>query len=316
MEEKVDGRWLQKGDSGMNKRSKEIHRRGSKTRRDVEKKSAREGSKAGDARIPTLLGIPYDGQSSYLRGAAEAPAKIREALACDASNQWTETGVDLGIQGIYEDAGDLAFGDAFAGKEVFGAIEFGVSGLIEQGKRPVSLGGDHSITYPILKAIAQRSRELTIFHFDAHPDLYDEFEGNRLSHACPFARIMESGLVKRLVQVGIRTINGHQREQAKRFGVEVIEMRQLPAYARLNAAGPVYISFDMDVLDPAYAPGISHREPGGMSVREAIAHLHAIQGEIVGADVVEYSPVRDISGMTAMVAAKILKEILGKMIWR
>jgi arginase len=265
--------------------------------------------------IPTLLGIPFDGQSSYLRGAAEAPAKIREALGCDASNRWTETGVDLGIQGIYGDAGDLALAGA-SDKDAFAAIESGVGTVIEQDKRPVSLGGDHSITFPIMKAVAKKYSDLTIFHFDAHPDLYDEFEGNRWSHACPFARIMESGLVKRLVQIGIRTINGHQRKQAKRFGVEVMEMTQLPAYARLKAAGPVYISFDMDVLDPAYAPGISHREPGGMSVREAIAHLHAVEGEIVGADVVEYNPVRDVSGMTAMVAAKILKEILGKMIGR
>jgi arginase len=265
--------------------------------------------------IPALLGIPFDGQSSYLRGAAEAPAKIREALGCDASNQWTETGVDLGVKGIYGDAGDLVFAGA-SEQDAFAAIESGVSTLIGQGKRAVSLGGDHSITFPIIKAVAKKYSELTIFHFDAHPDLYDEFEGNRSSHACPFARIMESGLAKRLVQIGIRTINGHQWEQAKRFGVEVIEMRHLPAYARLKAAGPVYISFDMDVLDPAYAPGVSHREPGGMSVREAIAHLHAVEGEIVGADVVEYNPVRDVSGMTATVAAKILKEILGKMIGR
>ena len=266
-------------------------------------------------KIPALLGIPFDGQSSYLRGAAEAPAKIREALGCDASNQWTETGVDLGVKGSYGDSGDLAFAGA-SDDDAFAAIEPGVSALMGQGKRPVSLGGDHSITFPIIKAVAKKYPELTIFHFDAHPDLYEEFEGNRRSHACPFARIMESGLAKRLVQIGIRTINGHQREQAKRFGVEVIEMRQRPANARLKAAGPVYISFDMDVLDPAYAPGISHREPGGMSVREAIAHLHAVEGEIVGADVVEYNPVRDVSGMTAMVAAKLLKEILGKMIAR
>ena len=220
-----------------------------------------------------------------------------------------------GVQGIYGDAGDLAFAGA-SDDDAFAAIESGVSTLIAQGKRPVSLGGDHSITFPIIKAVAKNYSELTIFHFDAHPDLYDEFEGNRRSHACPFARIMESGLAKRLVQIGIRTINGHQREQAKRFGVEVIEMRELPAYARLKAEDPVYISFDMDVLDPAYAPGISHREPGGMSVREAIAHLHAVGGEIVGADVVEYNPVRDVSGMTAIVTAKILKEILGKMIAR
>ena len=125
---------------------------------------------------------------------------------------------------------------------------------------------------------------------------------------------MEAGLAKRLVQVGIRTMNRHQREQAQRFGVDVVEMRALPAHDGLKAAGPVYISFDVDVLDPAFAPGVSHREPGGMSVREAIAHLHAIEGEIVGADIVEYNPVQDVAGMTATVAVKILKEILGKMI--
>jgi arginase len=259
---------------------------------------------------PTLLGIPFDAHSSYLRGAAEAPAKIREALRCDASNTGTESGVDLGVAGAYGDAGDLAFaeGDAFA------AIDAEVDALLAQGKRPVSMGGDHSITYPIVKAVARRYPGLTIFHFDAHPDLYDEFEGNRLSHACPFARIMESGLANRLVQVGIRTMNRHQREQAKKFGVDVVEMLALPAYEKLKAAGAVYVSFDMDVLDPAFAPGVSHREPGGMSVREAIAHLHAIEGDIVGADVVEFNPVQDVAGVTAAVAAKIVKEILGKMI--
>jgi arginase len=176
------------------------------------------------------------------------------------------------------------------------------------------LGGDHSVTYPIVRAFAPRYPELTIIHFDAHPDLYDEFEGSRLSHACPFARIMEERLAKRLVQVGIRTMVGHQRQQAAKFGVEVVEMRSLPAYDHMKVHGPVYISFDMDVLDPAFAPGISHREPGGVTVREAIAHLHAIEGTIVGADIVEFNPTQDISGMTATVAAKVVKEILGKMI--
>jgi agmatinase len=260
--------------------------------------------------IPILVGIPFDGQSSYLRGTAEAPAKIRSALKCDASNSWTELGVDLGAPGAYEDTGDLAFSEVAA----FGAIEVELGALIGQGKCPVSLGGDHSITYPIVKAFAKRYPELTIFHFDAHPDLYDEFEGNRLSHACPFARIMEVGLAKRLVQIGIRTATAHQRKQARRFGVEMMEMRELPAYGKLKADSPVYVSFDIDVLDPGFAPGVSHREPGGMTVREAIAHLHAIQGNIVGADVVEYNPVQDVAGMTATVAAKIVKEIVGKMV--
>jgi agmatinase len=260
--------------------------------------------------VPTLLGIPFDGRSSFLRGAGDAPPKIREALRCDASNSWTELGVELGAAGMYEDAGDLTFAE----KDAFAAIEAGVEALIDQGKRPVSLGGDHSITFPIVKAFAKKYPKLTIFHFDAHPDLYDEFEGNRLSHACPFARIMEAGLAKRLVQVGIRTMVRHQREQAAKFGVEVVEMRGLPAHERLRASGPVYITFDMDVLDPAFAPGVSHREPGGISVREAIAHLHAIEGEIVGADVVEFNPVQDVAGVTSTVAAKIVKEIMGKMI--
>ena len=90
-------------------------------------------------------------------------------------------------------------------------------------------------------------------------------------------------------------------------------MRGLPADEKLKADGPVYVTFDMDALDPAFAPGVSHREPGGMTVREAIAHLHAITGEIVGADLVEYNLVQDVAGLTATVAAKILREILGKM---
>lgn len=127
---------------------------------------------------------------------------------------------------------------------------------------------------------------------------------------------MEGGFAKRLIQLGIRTMNDHQRQQAERFGVEVIEMRELPAIAKLKLTGPVYISFDVDVLDPAFAPGISHREPGGMSVREVITHLQAITGNLVGADIVEYNPKQDISGLTAMVCGKILKEILGRMMTR
>jgi agmatinase len=256
-----------------------------------------------------------DVNSSYLRGAAKAPPKIREALRSDASNNWTELGVDLCAAGAFADAGDLRLSDSLEKvREDFIEIEHAVGELLAKHEAPVSLGGDHSVTYPILKAFGRYYSDLMIVHFDAHPDLYDEFEGSRVSHACPFARIVEERLVKRLVQLGIRTMNGHQRKQAARFGVEVVEMRALPAYDRLKIHGPIYVSFDMDVLDPAFAPGISHREPGGMTVREAIAYLHAIEGNIVGADVVEYNPARDVSGMTATVAAKIVKEILGKMI--
>jgi arginase len=258
---------------------------------------------------PTLLGIPFDANSSYLRGAAGAPPLIREAFRCDSSNLSTESGVELDAASVL-DAGDLEL----PADGAFTVIESAVAELLAQGQAPVCLGGDHSITYPILRAFGKRVADLTIVHFDAHPDLYDEFQGNRCSHACPFARIMEEGCAKRLIQVGIRTMNAHQQKQADRFGVEVVEMRELPALERLKFAGPVYVSFDVDVLDPAFAPGISHREPGGMSVREAIAHLHAITGDVIGADLVEYNPKQDVSQLTAMVCGKILKEILGKMI--
>jgi agmatinase len=258
---------------------------------------------------PVLVGVPFDANSSYLRGAAGAPAVIRSAFHSSSSNYWSELGVDLGAEAIYEDAGDLQFG-----QDAFAQIESRVGQLVDRGLRPLSLGGDHSITFPLVRAVSKRVPDLTILHFDAHPDLYDDFENNRHSHASPFARILEERLAKRLLQVGIRTLNRHQREQAERFGVEIIEMRNVPALEKMKVQGPVYISFDMDVLDPAFAPGISHREPGGMSVREAITHLHAIKGHVVGADLVEFNPAQDVSNVTAMVAAKLVKELLGIMI--
>lgn len=261
------------------------------------------------AGTPIIVGIPFDSNSSYLRGTAGAPGVIRSALHSNSSNYWTEVGIDLGREGVFEDIGDLHFRH-----NAFAAIEQSIGDLIDQRLRPVSLGGDHSITLPLVRAVGKRIPDLTILHFDAHPDLYDELDGNRLSHACPFARIMEEKLAKRLVQVGIRTLNGHQREQAARFGVEIVEMHHLPAIEKMQFDGPLYISFDMDVLDPAFAPGISHREPGGMSVREVLTQLHSIEGKIVGADLVEFNPVQDVSNLTAMVAAKILKELLGVMI--
>ena len=266
-----------------------------------------EAAKAG---TPVILGVPFDANSSWLRGAAGAPPIIRVAFNSISANSWTETGVDLSAEGAYCDAGDLKF----TFDEPFAAIETRVGEFLDGGLRPVCLGGDHSITLPIVRAFGKHVPKLTILHFDAHPDLYDELEGNRLSHACPFARIMEEGAAQRLIQIGIRTMTGHQREQAQKFGVEVIEMRHLPALDRMKVDGPIYISFDMDALDPAFAPGIAHREPGGMSVREAIAHLHAIIGKIAGADIVEFNPGQDSTQITATVAAKLLKEILGKMI--
>ena len=260
--------------------------------------------------IPTLIGVPWDANSSFMRGAAAAPPLVREALFSPASNLWTELGVDLGALGAIADAGDLVLPDS---DDAIGIIEAAVRLLIQDGGAPLAIGGDHAVTYPVVRAVASRHPGLTILHIDAHPDLYDEFEGNRLSHACPFARIMEEGLASRLVQVGIRTANGHQREQARRFGVEVIDMRAWAAGTRPVLSGPLYVSIDLDGLDPAFAPGVSHREPGGLSVRDVIGLVHALPAAPVGADIVEFNPRQDPAGVTAHVAAKLLKELAGRM---
>jgi agmatinase len=255
----------------------------------------------------SLLGIPFDANSSYLRGPAQAPQAIRGRLYSGSSNLWTEDGIDLGRPDSFHDAGDVALPDD--AKAAFLAIEAAVKQTLDLGHPLICLSGDHSVTYPTIKAFHARYPDLTILHFDAHPDLYDVLDGNRLSHACPFARIMEEHLARRLVQVGIRTINQHQLSQATRFGVEVITMRNLDRFSSLKFEGPLFISLDLDVLDPAFAPGISHYEPGGMSVREVLDCIQGLKVPVVGADIVEYNPTRDLHGQTAMVCAKFLKEI-------
>jgi arginase len=260
---------------------------------------------------PVILGIPLDHNSSFLRGSAAAPALIREALRSDAWSQWAETGVDTGREERVEDAGDLQDMEA---PDAFARIEAAVAKIVEDKKRPVSLGGDHSVTYPILRAVGKRIPGITLVHFDAHPDLYANYEENPHSHASPFARICEENLVQRLMQIGIRTLNAHQREQAEKYRVEIFEMKNLPSVAKLKLVGPIYVSFDMDVLEPGLAPGVSHWEPGGLTTRQALQYIQALPPPIVGADVVEFNPVRDRSGLTATVAAKILKELLGKML--
>jgi arginase len=266
-------------------------------------------------RPPTLLGIPYDASSSYLRGPALAPQRIREALWSPAGNPWSEAGIDLSAPGAVRDAGDVRLlnRDVDADRD---AITAAVARIYDDGGRPLSLGGDHSVTFPIVRAVraATAERPLSLLLFDAHPDLLDEFEGSRFSHACPFARILESGLVERMVQVGIRTLSGTGRAQAERFGVEIIDMRAWAAGRRPELTGPVYVSIDLDGLDPAFAPGVGHFEPGGLSVRDVLSEIQRLPGPIVGADVVEYNPARDADGRTAFVAAKLAKELMSRMI--
>lgn len=260
----------------------------------------------------SLLGVPYDAHSSFLRGPAGAPAAVRAALSCGSANWCTERGTDLDpAKGArWQDRGDLDLPDEV--EPALAAIRAAAADAIADGGRLVSIGGDHLVTWPLVQAMTEVHEGLTILHFDAHPDLYDELDGDRYSHACPFARIMEEGKVARLIQFGIRTMTPHQREQAERFGVEVHEARSGVSMVD-DLRGPVYVSIDIDVLDPAYAPGISHHEPGGWSTRQlldAVAAVSAAGVPVVGADLVEINPTRDINDMTAMVGAKLIRELL------
>jgi arginase len=283
-----------------------------------------------------LIGVPWDGSSSFERGAALAPPLIRRALASASTNASTEAGDDVDLS-TFTERGDLALGDDAAAARV--DIERAVRAEVAAGLAPIVLGGDHSITYPVLRAFHDRP-VATILHIDAHGDLYDEFpafpptrlhgasarqavpdgasarlrqvpgQRDRFSHACPFARIMEDGLTRRLVQIGIRTATPHLKHQAERFGVEVYGMERWQDAPVEALDGPVYVSLDLDGLDPAFAPGVAHPEPGGLSTRDVVSVLHRLRAPIAGADIVEYNPRNDVRDLTARVAAKLLKELV------
>lgn len=257
-----------------------------------------------------VMGIPLDKNASFLKGPALAPNRIRDSYFSSSSNLWAEAGLDLGaIENLY-DMGDLDFEN---GENDFHHITKHIKTILSAGNMLVCLGGDHSITYPVIEAYSAVYHRLNILHLDAHPDLYDSLDGNPDSHASPFARIMEKKLAGRLVQAGIRTMNGHQREQADRFSVEVHEMKDGFDWLKsLEFEGPVYISLDMDCLDPAFAPGVSHHEPGGMTTRQVLDIIQNVKGNVIGADIVEVNPKRDIHNMTSMVAGKFLKEIIAR----
>lgn len=253
-----------------------------------------------------LIGLPSDCNSSFERGPALAPPAIRAALWSDRGNLSCEEGMEVGHDFELRDRGDLQlFEDA--GDDAL--IRAAVSDSIASGAVPLILGGDHAMTHPVVQAVHAAHGPLTILHFDAHPDLYDDFEGNPRSHASPFARIMEAGLASRLVQVGIRTLNRHCRTQAEHFGVEVVPLADFAPRRVPLLAGPLYISIDLDAIDPSEAPGVSHPEPGGLTTREVLSVLRRQTVPVVGADIVEYNPRFDTHDRTAILAAKLLREV-------
>ena len=252
-----------------------------------------------------LQGIPYDEKSSFLKGASLAPAIIRDKFWSKSSNTFSESYID--IKDSFDDAGDKKIDDYFE-------IEKITQHHLEKNKRLLTLGGDHSITYPIIRAYSKFYNSFDILHIDAHPDLYDELDGDKYSHACPFTRIMEGKLIDKLIQVGIRTWTTHQIEQAQKYNIAIRDMKNFDVKDIPELKNDVYISLDIDVFDPAFAPGVSHHEPGGLTSRQVIGIIQNVKSRIIGADIVEYNPKRDVQGITATLAAKMMKEILSQMI--
>ncbi len=181
-----------------------------------------------------LLGIPFDGKSSFKGGARFAPHRIREEMRSPAYNMYSENRNPVLGSEAFLDLGDLQVSQ-------FEDLQPALVDKVHAHSKYLFLGGDHSITYPIAEAMHRVHGPFHILHFDAHGDLYDEFEGDRFSHACPFARIMERGLASSLTQVGIRTLTPHQFDQAHKYGIEVYEMKDIAHFDPSWVDGPVYM---------------------------------------------------------------------------
>jgi arginase len=256
-----------------------------------------------------LLGFAWDASSSYARGPALAPALIRSMLWSEASSPNAIDGTSAKPLITAYDFPEMP-DDSAAARDV---IEATVQAHLASERKTISLGGDHSITYPILRAIKARHGAVNVLHVDAHMDMYEELNGDRYSHACPFARALDDGCIAQLVQVGIRSRSPEQLARAQRFGVVSLGSEDLDRIPAAFFKKPLYLSIDIDGLDPAFAPGVSHPEPGGLSTREVLALIARIEGDILGADIVEVNPERDHNLQTAAIAVRLVKELAVRM---
>jgi agmatinase len=269
-----------------------------------------------------VLGVPFDSGVSYRPGARFGPGHIRESSRLlRPYNPALQVSPFAGQQ--VADAGDLAV-NPFSIDEAIAAVERAARGLLEQAGRLLTLGGDHTIALPLLRAVSAVHGPVAVVHFDAHLDTWDTYFGAAYTHGTPFRRASEEGLLDRsgCLHVGIRgsLYTGADLTQDSELGFQ-----QLPApdVEQLGVGGmverirervggrPVYVSVDIDVLDPAHAPGTGTPEAGGLTSRELLATLRSFAGlDLVGADIVEVAPAYDHAQITGIAAAHVGYELL------
>ncbi|SVB62762.1 uncharacterized protein METZ01_LOCUS215616 [marine metagenome] len=269
-----------------------------------------------------LIGVPYDGGVTNRAGARHGPRDIRDKSSMMRSIHHVTKVNPYDLCSI-ADIGDVPFQEVFRHEKAVEDIEIFYRKIVEAKVIPLSAGGDHSITYPILKAIA-KDQPVGLIHIDAHTDTWDEFQGSKFMHGTPFRRAHEDGLIdaSRTIQIGIRgaqnTSEGwdYSLEQGMRV-VFMEEFTKLGVDAVIHEAlevavsGPTYLSFDVDGLDPVYTPGTGTPEIGGITTIEAQALLRGLRGlDFIGGDVVEVAPPFDPSGNTSLVGATLMYEIL------
>jgi agmatinase len=256
-----------------------------------------------------ILGVPYDALSTNRKGAALAPAAIREASSSRSLNPCTEEGHSLLEITRLADRGDLTLPDA--PEKVAREIQKAVADILATGATPILLGGDHSITPPAVKALSEACGKIDILFIDAHPDVYESYRGSPYTHASTAYRITQEVDFGRFVQVGIRMPAKGHLEKARELSIQVITAYHLVTPDELRFENPLYLTLDMDCLDPAFAPGVGNPVPGGLSTRELLDVLKSISGRIAAADIVEFVPQFDVSEITATAAARFVIEIAG-----
>jgi guanidinopropionase len=270
-----------------------------------------------------LAGVPYDGGVSNRPGARHGPREIRNSSSlCRAIHHVTKINPYNLCQ--VADVGDVPFENIMQPDLAVSEIEAFYKSIFDAGAVPLTAGGDHSITYPIFRAIASADNPIGMIHIDAHTDTWGPFQGNKFNHGAPFRHAVEDGLLdpKRTVQIGIRGAQNFPDgwDYSADKGMRVIFMEEFATLGvdaviaearRVVGDGPTYISFDVDGLDPVYTPGTGTPEIGGITTLEANTLLRGLRGlNLIGGDVVEVSPPFDQTGNTAMVGASLMYEIL------